>query len=137
MGHSTIQFKQKGSFKKTESFLQRALEVIDMSWLDEYGKRGVKELRDATPVDTGKTANSWSYAIEHTDYGVKLIWTNDSVTKDGDPIAILLQYGHGTNGGGLVIGRDYINPVIRPIFDEMADESWEMMVKRRSRTRKR
>ena len=115
-----IRFKQKGSF---------------MSWLDEYGKRGVKELRDATPKDTGKTADSWDYAIEHTEEGVKLIWTNDSNTKDGQSIAILLQYGHGTNGGGLVIGRDYINPVIRPIFDEMADESWEMMLQKRNRKR--
>lgn len=135
MSGSMITFKQKGSFKKTNSFLQRALEVIDLSWLDEYGKRGVKELRDATPKDTGKTADSWDYAIEHTDDGVKLIWTNDNVTKDGQPIAILLQYGHGTNGGGLVIGRDYINPVIRPIFDEMAQESWEMMLQKRNRKR--
>lgn len=135
MSRSMITFKQKGSFKKTNSFLQRALEVIDLSWLDEYGKRGVKELRDATPKDTGKTADSWDYAIEHTDDGVKLIWTNDNVTKDGQPIAILLQYGHGTNGGGLVIGRDYINPVIRPIFDEMAQESWEMMLQKRNRKR--
>ena len=105
-----ITFKQRGSFKQTNSFLQRCLEVADMSWLDKYGKMGVEALRNATPVDTGKTANSWDYVIEHNSDGAKLIWTNDSTTKDGDSIAILLQYGHGTNGGGLVIGRDYINP---------------------------
>ena len=130
-----ITFKQKGSFKQTTSFLQRCLEVVDMSWLDEYGKKGVFELSKATPVDTGKTASSWSYEIEHTSDGAKLIWSNDSVTKNGDNIAILLQYGHGTNGGGLVIGRDYINPAIRPIFDEMAEQSWEMMVQKRNRKR--
>lgn len=131
----TIVFKQKGSFKQTKSFLQRALEIADMSWLDSYGKKGVFELSKATPVDTGKTASSWNYAIEHTNDGAKLIWTNDNVTKDGDCIAILLQYGHGTNGGGLVIGRDYINPAIQPIFDEMAEQSWEMMVQKRNRKR--
>lgn len=132
-----ITFKQRGSFKQTNSFLQRCLEVADMSWLDKYGKMGVEALRNATPVDTGKTANSWDYVIEHNSDGAKLIWTNDSTTKDGDSIAILLQYGHGTNGGGLVIGRDYINPAIQPLFDEMALESWEMMVEKRQRSRKR
>lgn len=130
-----ITFKQRGSFKKTNSFLQRALEVVDMSWLDKYGQKGVEALRNVTPRDTGKTAESWDYAIEHTSDGAKLIWTNDSLTKDGQPIAILLQYGHGTNGGGLVIGRDYINPAIQPLFDEMALESWEMMVEKRQRKR--
>lgn len=132
---SVITFKQRGSFKQTTSFLQRALEVVDASWLDEYGKKGVYELSKATPRDTGKTADSWNYAIEHTSDGAKLVWTNDNLTKDGQQIAILLQYGHGTNGGGLVIGRDYINPAIRPIFDEMALESWEMMVQKRQRKR--
>ena len=130
-----ITLKQKGTFKQTTSFLQRCLEVVDMSWLDKYGQKGVEELRKTTPVDTGKTANSWDYAIEHTDEGVKLIWTNSNVTKNGDCIAILLQYGHGTNGGGLVIGQDYINPSIKPIFDEMAQESWETMVEKRNRKR--
>lgn len=130
-----ITFKQRGSFKQTSSFLQRALEVVDMSWLDEYGRRGVEELRKATPKDTGKTADSWDYAIEHTDDGAKLVWTNNNTTKDGDSIAILLQYGHGTNGGGLVIGQDYINPAIKPIFEEMAQQSWEMMVQKHKRKR--
>lgn len=130
-----ITFKQRGSFKKTNSFLQRALEVADMSWLDKYGKKGVEALRMTTPKDTGKTADSWDYLIEHTDDGAKLVWTNSNTTKDGQSIAILLQYGHGTNGGGLVIGRDYINPAIQPIFDEMALESWEMMIEKRQRKR--
>lgn len=132
---NTITFKQRGSFKQTESFLQRCLEVADISWLDRYGKKGVFELSRMTPVDTGKTADSWDYAIEHTKDGAKLVWTNSNITKDGQCIAILLQYGHGTNGGGLVIGRDYINPAIRPIFDEMALESWEMMIEKRQRKR--
>lgn len=130
-----ITFKQKGSFKQTTSFLQRALEVVDKSWLDKCGKRGVEELRRFTPVDTGKTAASWDYRIEHNEYGAKIIWTNSNVTKNGDCIAILLQYGHGTNGGGLVIGQDYINPAIKPLFDEMAQESWEMMIQKRNRKR--
>lgn len=130
-----ITFKQSGSFKQTKSFLQRSLEIFDASWLDKYAKRGVEELRKATPVDTGKTANSWDYRIEHSKDGAKIVWTNSNVTKNGDCIAILLQYGHGTNGGGLVIGRDYINPAIQPLFDEIAQESWEMMIQKRNRKR--
>lgn len=130
-----ITFKQSGSFKQTTSFLQRALEVVDMSWLDEYGKKGVRALSEATPRDTGKTANSWDYRIEHNPDGAKIVWTNSNVTKNGDSIAILLQYGHGTNGGGLVVGTDYINPAMRPIFEEIAEQSWEMMVLKRNRKR--
>jgi hypothetical protein len=128
-----ITFKQSGSFKQTTSFLQRCLEVFDASWLDEYGKKGVFELSKATPRDTGKTADSWDYHIEHNSNGAKIVWTNSNATDDGQSIAILLQYGHGTNGGGLVIGQDYINPAIKPIFDEMATQSWEMMIKQRGK----
>ena len=130
-----ITFKQQGDFRQTRSFLQRALEVVDLSWLDSYGKKGVRALSEATPRDTGKTANSWDYRIEHNKDGAKIVWTNSSVTKNGDCIAILLQYGHGTNGGGLVIGQDYINPAMRPIFDEIADQSWEMLMQKRNRKR--
>lgn len=130
-----ITFKQQGDFRQTRSFLQRALEVVDLSWLDSYGKKGVRALSEATPRDTGKTANSWDYHIEHNKDGAKIVWTNSNVTKNGDCIAILLQYGHGTNGGGLVIGQDYINPAMRPIFDEIADQSWEMLMQKRNRKR--
>ena len=37
---------------------------------------------------------------------------------------ILLQYGHGTKDGGYIVGRNFINPVMKPIFDRLGEEMW-------------
>jgi hypothetical protein len=37
----------------------------------------------------------------------------------------MLQYGYSTGTGGYVQGRDYINPAMKPIFDEIADKVWK------------
>ena len=88
--------------------------------LDRYGRLGVSALRSATPKDTGYTADAWGYEIVNEKDTVRLVFTNNNVNK-GQNIAILLQYGHGTRNGGYVQGRDYINPVLQPLFDDMAD----------------
>lgn len=119
-----VQFNQKGDFSKFDSFCQRALEFTKNSRLDEYGKQGVDALAAATPKDSGETATSWSYEIRRTNDSVKIIFNNSKVTSDGTPIAILLQYGHATGNGGYVEGVDYINPALRPIFQQIADEAW-------------
>lgn len=119
-----IRFKQKGNFDKTETFLKRAKNGEFYKALDTYGKRGVKALSDATPTDTGKTAGSWDYEITRSKGSVTITWTNSNV-NDGVNIAVLIQYGHGTRNGGYVRGRDFINPAIRPIFDEIADGVWK------------
>lgn len=98
-----------------------------MNVLNKYGQRGVEALSHATPVDTGKTAASWSYEIQESDNSIEIIWSNSNVNK-GLNIAILLQYGHGTRNGGYVVGRDYINPALQPLFDELADKAWEEVV---------
>lgn len=82
------------------------------------GDRGVAALRANTPVGTGKTANSWQYKVKQTKRGVKIVWYNTNIVSK-IPIAIILQYGHGTRQGGYVQGRDYINPAMKPIFDEI------------------
>lgn len=92
--------------------------------LDKYGAEGVSALEAATPVESGKTASSWYYKVEHTKTGASIKFLNSNVNK-GVPIAIILQYGHGTNHGGYVQGRDYINPVTRPLFDKIAREAWK------------
>lgn len=94
--------------------------------LSKYGEMGVLALSRATPKESGETARSWSYEIEKTDSGYRLVWKNSHVNK-GVPIAIILQYGHGTRNGGYVQGRDYINPALRPIFDGIAADSWKEM----------
>lgn len=125
---SIIQFKQKGDFSKTESFLKKLRKLDLDSVLDKYGKLGVQALASATPVETGKTAASWDYKIEKGKGVVTITWTNSNV-NNGVPIALLIQYGHGTGTGGYVQGRDYIKPAIRPIFDELADALWEEVTK--------
>lgn len=114
----------KGSFQKTESFLKKASKINYRSILEKYAKEGVRALERATPVDTGLTARSWDYEISVTRSGYSISWTNSNVV-DGVPIAIILQYGHGTRNGGYVQGINYINPAIRPIFDKIQEELWK------------
>jgi hypothetical protein len=123
-----ITFRQKGDFSKLTSFLERAKEAVRIGDLDKYGREGVAALSSATPVRTGLTANSWYYEIEHQNGSVSITFNNSNVNK-GVPIAIILQYGHGTRNGGWVQGRDYINPAIQPVFDRIANEAWEEVTK--------
>ena len=123
-----ISFRQKGNFSKFSRFLERAKEAARLSILDKYGREGVAALASATPVDSGETANSWYYEIKH-DKGSATITFNNSHINKGVPIAIILQYGHGTGTGGWVEGRDYINPAIQPIFDKIVDEAWKEVTK--------
>lgn len=123
-----IGFRHKGDFSKTLNFLKRAKMNSNLKLLDEYGSKGVAALSSATPVDTGLTASSWYYKIERTDNAVSLLFCNSNV-QNGVPIAIILQHGHGTGTGGWVQGRDYINPAIQPLFDEMANKLWREVTK--------
>ena len=124
-----ISFRQKGDFSKLPSFLERAKESVKIGDLDKYGREGVAALSSATPIDSGKTANSWSYEITNKDGSVTISFNNSNI-QNGVPIAIILQYGHGTKNGGWVQGRDYINPAIQPVFDEIVDKAWREVTKR-------
>lgn len=118
-----ITLTQKGDFSKLTSFLEKAKESVHLGILDKYGREGVAALASATPVETGLTASSWYYEIKHEN-GTATITFNNSNIQNGVPIAIILQYGHGTGTGGWVEGRDYINPAIQPIFEKIANEAW-------------
>lgn len=122
-----IVFKHKGDFKKTENFLKAMKQQTMYEKLEYYAQKGVNALAAATPVDTGLTAASWSYEIEYTDTQVSIYWKNSNVNK-GVNIAFILQYGHGTGTGGYVKGRDYINPAMKPIFDEISENVWKEVV---------
>ena len=119
-----ISFRHKGDFSKADRYLEKLKESVKLGVLDKYGRAGVAALSSATPVDTGLTANSWFYEIEHSSGSDKIVFNNSNI-QNGVPIAIILQYGHGTGTGGWVQGRDYINPVIQPIFDKMIKEVWK------------
>ena len=120
-----ISVQLKGSdFKKTEKFLKKSFGRDYMSVLEKYAKRGVDALSAATPKKTGLTAASWSYDIIQNGGSISIVWNNSNVQNYVN-IALILQYGHGTRNGGYVQGRDYINPAMRPIFDEMAENAWK------------
>ena len=114
----------KGDFKKTKKFLKRAQNVDLRSLLTKYAEEGIKALSSATPVVTGKTAASWDYEIVQDKNIIKIYWTNSN-KNEGVPIAVILEYGHGTGWGGYVQGRHYISPAVQPIFDEISERICE------------
>ena len=123
-----ITFRQKGDFSKLTRFLERAKEAVHLGDLDKYGRAGVAALASATPVDSGETASSWYYEITNKNGSAVISFRNSNV-QNGVPIAIILQYGHCTGTGGWVQGRDYINPAIQPIFDQIANNAWKEVTK--------
>ena len=123
-----ISFRQKGDFSKLDRYFERVKEAARLSVLDKYGREGVAALESATPKDSGETASSWYYRIEHNKGFSSIGFYNSNVNK-GVLIAIILQYGHGTGTGGWVEGRDYINPAIQPIFDRIVDDGWKEVTK--------
>ena len=119
-----ISLTSKGDFRKTEKFMKNARTKKLMSILKQYGEEGVAALMVATPLDTGRTASSWYYEIKVENNCIRLVFHNNNI-QNGVPIAIILQYGHGTGTGGWVEGRDYINPAIQPVFDKIANSAWK------------
>ena len=122
-----ISFRQKGDFSNLTNFLKKPIKIED---LDRYGREGVKALMSATPIDTGLTAQSWYYKIEQGQSSVTISFHNSNI-QNGVPIAVILQYGHGTGNGGWVEGRDYINPAIRPIFDQIANNAFNKVINKK------
>lgn len=122
-----IYVKNKGDFKDIERFLKKNSNMSLDRFLKLYGQKGVEALANATPVDTGLTANSWNYEIEKDERKkiIKIIWTNSNVVDEWYNVALMIQYGHGTASGTYVEGIDYINPAMKSIFDELAKEIWE------------
>lgn len=123
-----IRFIHKGNFNNTEKFFSRAKKMNVESILNKYGDVGVRALSESTPMNSGKTSQSWGYEVKGTKESASIIWTNSNINK-GVNIAVILQFGHGTGTGGYVQGRDYINPAIQPVFDEIADSAWREVTK--------
>lgn len=118
-----IRIRQKGDFSRATRYFQQLKSVHKKVNLDKYGEAGVEALASATPIDSGETANSWYYEVTYSNNKATLIFYNSHV-NDGVPIAIILQYGHGTRNGGYVDGIDYINPALKPVFDKLAEDAW-------------
>ena len=124
-----IRYKLKRSGANHTRWLTGLSKGEYLSKLDKYAQKGVDALRENTPYRTGLTAESWTYEIIRSRTHTTIIWSNSNVTRDGHPIAIMLQLGHGTGTGGYVVGRDYINPAMKPVFDEIEDEVWKAVIK--------
>lgn len=121
-----ISFTSKGDFKNMEKFLEKTRDMSIFDSLSAIGAEGVAALAAATPYDSGLTSSSWTYEIIKDSSSWSIVWGNTNVV-DGRPIAILLQYGHGTGTGGYVVGRDYINPALAPIMQKFADAAWKVV----------
>lgn len=119
-----VSFELQGSWTETESFLRKAPEVNIRAILERIAAEGVRALERATPVDTGMASISWYYEVFRRKDGWEIVWSNSN-QEDGFPVAVMIQYGHGTGTGGYVRGRDYINPALQPIFDRIRDEAWK------------
>lgn len=124
---AVLSFRHKGDFRKTMSFFNKLKDGDIYKCLERYGREGVQALSSATPVDSGKTANSWDYEIVKTNNSVSIYWTNSNI-NNGVPIAVILQYGHGTGTGGYVQGIDYINPALKPVFEKIATNVWKEVI---------
>lgn len=120
--------KHKGNFNHFEKFCNRALKRDYLNILSEYAQRGVEVLRQATPVDSGETANAWNYEIE-SKKGITTIWFTNGHEENGVNIAILLIYGHATKNGSYVEGYDFMTPALRPVFQDLADAVWKEVVR--------
>ena len=118
-----ISIRHKGDFEKTTNFLIKMSKRQFLKRLDEYGQMGVNALKAATPVRTGKTASSWAYEIRQNGSDISLVWTNSNKSR-GVPIVFYIQYGHGTKSGRYVQGYDFINPAIKPVFDQIKKDIW-------------
>ena len=123
-----LEITQKGNFNNVTRYLNRLKEGQRYAVLNKYGSLGVAALSNATPIDSGATAAGWYYSIVSRRGYYSIRWHNSNV-RDGIPIAVLIQYGHGTGTGGYVQGRDYIMPAMRPIFDRIAAEAWREVTK--------
>lgn len=127
---SILSITDSGKFERTKKFLETAKNINNIRRrfaIESIAESGVNALYKATPVDTGKTASSWSYEITEKNGKITVSWNNSNVNK-GVNIAVILQYGHGTKNGGYVRGIDYINPALKPIFNKMADDMWRAVV---------
>jgi hypothetical protein len=121
-----VSFTHSGSLSKTEKFLKTIQKLDIAAMIDRQAQRGVAALSNATPRDSGRVANSWGYVIEKSKGKVVITWTNSDI-ENGFPVAIMIQYGHGTGTGGYVSGQDYINPAMRPVFDSIIAEVWKVV----------
>jgi len=115
-----------GDFGKTTAWLHKLQKISVDQIIASQARAGVAALARATPKDSARAASSWDYGIKKTANSVTIFWSNSDV-ENGYPVAVMIQYGHGTGTGGYVHGIDYINPAMRPIFEQIAQTVWKVV----------
>lgn len=118
-----IHVVSSGGTPHLDGFLARIIHGDIYARLEPFAQRGVDALKQHTPVESGLTRDSWFYEIKRGIGHTTIYWKNIH-TVNGFNVAIGLQYGHATGTGGWVQGYDYINPALKPIFDEIANAVW-------------
>lgn len=115
----SISITVKGNSKSFTTKLEKMKNFFKIGVLDKYGKLGVEALIANTPRDSGETAKSWEYKIRHTGNTATIEFHNTNI-QNGYNVAMILYTGHATKQGYWVQGVDYINPALKPIFEDMA-----------------
>ena len=119
---SLMDMNYHGTFNSSEKRLESMLNLFHIGKLDKYGRLGVKYLKEYTPKRTGLTSESWTYDVKRKSGGFEIIWKNTNI-QNGEEIAMMLQYGHGTGTGGWVEGVDYINPALKDLFEKIEKDA--------------
>lgn len=119
-----LNFETEGNFSRLEAFLGKFSHGGLYNQLEKYAQMGISTLESSTPTDSGLAAESWYYEIEISTKQCTIHWCNRDL-ENGFPVAVMLQYGYSTGTGGYVSPRDYINPAIRPVFDQIAESVWK------------
>lgn len=119
-----ITFETSGNFDNMERFLTRVQRIDVRGILEACGQEGVGALASATPTETGLAAHSWAYRVSGSGGNYTVEWYNTDI-ENGFNVIIGIQFGHGTGTGGYVSGIDFINPAMRPVFDQIAERYWK------------
>ncbi len=69
-----LSIESTGSFKNTEDFLKRLSKGDIFASLERYGAEGVAALSRATPVESSRTASSWTYEVRRTSRSYSIVW---------------------------------------------------------------
>lgn len=119
-----IKIKQKGNFENLDKFLKKSLKIIKIDNIVPIAEECMQKLKEATPKDSGLTADSWSYEITNTQYK-KILTIYNSNVVNGVNIAFVIDVGHISNGGHWVEGKDYIEPEVLGAFNKILNNTWK------------
>lgn len=117
-----VNITSSGNFSNLERWATKMSTEDFTSVLKSAAQLGKSEFIKNTPVESGKSANAWDYKIEKTSTGASLEYSNSNVTKNGVPVVILINYGHGTGTGGYIRPIPFIQNVVKSIEEQISKD---------------